>query len=130
MIDRVLGGRYRLLAVLGRGGMATVYRAEDSLLGREVAMKLLTPALAADPEFVARFEREARSAASLSHSNIVHVFDVGGEGDQRYIVMELVEGDDLKTLLERSGSLPPGRAARLGMQLADALTYAHGRGLI
>ncbi len=130
MIDQVLGGRYRLRAVLGRGGMATVYEADDSVLGREVAIKLLNPGLLHDPELVARFEREARAAARLTHPNIVSVFDVGGDEHSRYIVMELVNGYDLKTLIEREGPFPPSRVARLGMQLAEALAYAHSRGVV
>ncbi len=130
MIDRVLGGRYRLVSVLGRGGMATVYRAEDTLLGREVAVKLLDDALSSDAEFVARFEQEARAAARLNHPNIVAVFDIGGDITTRFIVMELVEGEDLKALIDREAPFPAARVVRLGIQLAEALAYAHGRGVV
>ena len=89
---RVLGGRYRLLEVLGTGGMATVYRASDEVLDREVAVKVLSPQYAADPGFLARFEREARHVAGLSHPRIVTVFDCGVDGTTPFIVMELVAG--------------------------------------
>src|SRR5437588_5188789 len=109
MTDRLLAGRYRLGDVLGSGGMATVYRAEDTLLGRSVAVKLLRPELLADRELVARFEREARAAARLMHPNVVAVFDVGSDGEDRFIVMELVDGEDLKTLLHSAGALSSQR---------------------
>src|SRR5437016_11012996 len=130
MTDRLLAGRYRLADVLGRGGMATVFRAEDELLGRPVAVKLLNPELLADTELVTRFEREARAAARLLHPNIVAVFDVGADGDARFIVMELVDGDDLKALLAAQGPLPAHRVVALGIQLAEALAYAHAHGVI
>src|SRR5215472_17008017 len=86
----VLGGRYTLLAVLGTGGMATVWRARDEMLGREVAVKVLGPRHAADPEFLARFERKALHAAAVSHPRLVTVFDCGVEGGTPFIVMELL----------------------------------------
>ena len=93
---RVLAGRYRLGGVLGQGGMAMVYRAEDESLGRTVAIKVLREQFGDDPEFLERFRREARAAASLSHPNIVTVYDVGREGTTNFIVMEYVDGSDLK----------------------------------
>lgn len=88
MVDKVLGNRYRLLELIGEGGMAQVYRAEDSILCRTVAIKILRTQYAGDAEFVERFRREARAAASLSHPNIVNIFDVGQENGTDYIVME------------------------------------------
>jgi len=128
---KLLGGRYRLGEVLGQGGMAIVYRAEDTELGRTVAIKVLREQFSADPEFLERFRREARAAAGLgAHPNIVGVYDVGREGSSNFIVMEYVDGVDLKELIRRDGPLPPERLVRLGCQLAAALEYAHRRGLV
>src|SRR5690348_10935280 len=110
MAEQLLNGRYRLLRLLGAGGMASVYMAEDLRLGRRVAVKILHPQFAADPSFVARFEGEARMAAALSHPNIVQVYDVGHDGDRRYIVMEYVEGQTLKQLIATEGPLAIPRA--------------------
>ncbi len=126
----VLGSRYRLVELLGQGGMATIYRATDAQLGREVAVKVLRPELGRDPDFVARFRQEAQSAASLSHPNIVGVYDFGTDSDGPYIVMELVDGEDLATLLARNGPLPPRQAARLAAEVAHALAAAHARGIV
>ena len=105
---RVLGGRYALRGVLGTGGMATVWRAIDEVLGREVAVKVLSPHLAADPGFLARFAREARHAAALSHPGLVTVFDSGMDGAEPFIVMELVAGRTLRQVLDEEGMLPAG----------------------
>jgi len=126
----VLGGRYRLVELLGQGGMATIYRATDAQLGREVAVKVLHPEYGRDPDFVARFKQEAQSAASLSHPNIVGVYDFGTDADGPYIVMELVDGEDVATLLGRNGPLPPRQAARLAAEVAHALAAAHARGIV
>jgi eukaryotic-like serine/threonine-protein kinase len=126
----VLGGRYRLVELLGQGGMATIYRATDAQLGREVAVKVLHPEYGRDPAFVARFKQEAQSAASLSHPNIVGVYDFGTDADGPYIVMELVDGEDVATLLARNGPLPPRQAARLAAEVAHALAAAHARGIV
>ena len=107
---RVLGGRYVLGEVLGTGGMATVWRARDEVLGREVAVKVLSPQYAADPGFLARFEREARHAARLSHPRLVTVFDSGVDGRMPFIVMELVAGPTLRQVLDEAGTLPAGQA--------------------
>src|SRR2546421_6148500 len=96
--DRVLAGRYRLMQEIARGGMAAIWRAQDTLLDRLVAVKLLHPQFAEDPEFVERFRREARAAARLSHPNVVPIYDVGEDVETRtpFIVMELVDGGNLK----------------------------------
>src|SRR5919106_5432815 len=101
MLGRLISGRYRFIAPLGDGGMATIWRAIDQQLDREVAVKLLRPQFSADPGFAARFKQEARSAGGLSHPNIVSVYDYGtdGEDGDQYIVMELVQGSDLATIL-------------------------------
>ena len=129
-IGQVLGGRYRLVELLGSGGMATIYRATDTGLGRDVALKLLRPEYLRDPDFSARFRQEAQAAASLSHPNIVHVYDYGEDPSGPYIVMELIDGQDLATILRRSGALPPRQVARIGTGIARALAAAHARGLV
>jgi tRNA A-37 threonylcarbamoyl transferase component Bud32 len=128
--DFVLAGRYRLIAPLGEGGMAAVYRARDLRLNREVAIKILREELTRDPEFLARFEREAQFVASLSHPNIVPVYDVGDEQGSRFIVMEYVRGRTLKDTIDSGGPLPVDRAVEIMCCVLDALGYAHERGLI
>jgi serine/threonine protein kinase len=125
----LLGGRYAVREPLGRGGMAVVYRATDAVLGRPVAVKVLSDGLARDPAFVERFRREARAAAGLTHRGVVTVFDHGSEGDVHYIVMELVEGPTLAELLAR-GPLGIGRAVAIGDAVLAALEEAHSRGLV
>jgi serine/threonine protein kinase len=111
--------------------MATVYRARDARLGRDVAVKILHSQFAADPDFVDRFRQEAEFAAGLSaHPNIVAIFDVGEDGDLHYIVMELVEGRNLKEIIRAEAPLPTDRAFRIGQGIASALAFAHQRGLI
>ena len=112
-IGSVLGGRYRLVELLGQGGMATIHRAQDIRLGRDVAVKVLRPEYGRDPDFFARFRQEAQSAASLNHPNIVSVHDYGQGPDGPFIVMEYVEGEDLASLLRRNGALAPRQAARI-----------------
>ncbi|MCA1598441.1 MAG: protein kinase, partial [Chloroflexi bacterium] len=131
MQPRLLNNRYEILEPLGRGGMATVYRARDIRLGRQVAIKLLHAHYATDDEFRQRFEHEAQSAAGLSaHPNIVDVYDVGQQDGVPFIVMELVEGADLKTLIEREGPLAIERTLGIAQQAAEGLEYAHTRGLV
>src|SRR5688572_2341317 len=110
--------------------MAVVYRAEDLTLGRTVAVKILRESLGTDPEFLERFRREARSAAGLNHPNIIAVYDVGQDGLSNYIVMEYVEGNDLRELIREAGALPPDRVVDLGCQIAAALEYAHRAGIV
>ena len=129
-IGTILGGRYRLVEELGQGGMATIFRAVDTQLGRDVAVKLLRPEYLRDPDFSSRFRQEAQNAASLSHPNVVSVFDYGEDPSGPYIVMEFVDGEDLATILRRNGSLPPSQAARIAGAVARALAAAHARGIV
>ena len=126
----VLGGRYTLLAVLGTGGMATVWRARDELLGRDVAVKVLNPQHAADAAFLDRFEDEARHAAAVSHPRLVTVFDCGVENGTPYIVLELVAGRTLRQVLDEAGVLPPGQAVAIAAAVCEGLEAAHAAGLV
>ena len=129
-IGTVLGGRYRLLELLGQGGMATIYRARDAQLERDVAVKVLRPEYGRDPDFFARFRQEAQSAASLNHPGVVAVYDYGTDTVGPFIVMELVDGEDLASIIRRSGALPPRQAARLTAQVAHAIAAAHENGFV
>ncbi|MFN0150166.1 MAG: protein kinase domain-containing protein [bacterium] len=122
-------GPYEILAPLGAGGMGEVYRARDTRLGRDVAIKVLPEHLSAQPDVRARFEREARAISALNHPNICVLHDVGCEGDTDYIVLELVDGETLAVRLER-GALPLAEALRAGAQIADALARAHRAGIV
>jgi len=122
-------GPYEIAAPIGAGGMGEVYRARDTRLGRDVAVKVLPQHLSAHPEVRARFEREAKTISSLNHPHICTLFDVGREGDTDYLVMELVEGETLAQRLEK-GALPGPEVLRLGGQIADALDRAHRAGVI
>ena len=128
--EHLLGGRYRLGPVIGRGGMATIYRATDLRLERQVAVKILRPEVATDPDLAHRFRREALAATVLRHPNIVACLDTGTDGDQAYLVMALVEGEDLAVRLRRGGRLAPRQAARIGLDVARALGVAHVRGIV
>ncbi|MFI5036702.1 MAG: Stk1 family PASTA domain-containing Ser/Thr kinase [Acidimicrobiales bacterium] len=127
---RVYSSRYQVTHLIARGGMALVYRAQDLLLNRPVALKILYPELSADPNFVERFRREAQAAANLSHPNIVPVFDWGEEDGTYFIVMELVEGTSLADVLRGSRALTASRSAHLAAQVAAALGYAHRNGVV
>src|SRR5262245_24629835 len=122
-------GPYEILAPIGAGGMGEVYRAKDPRLNREVAIKVLPEGLAAHPERLKRFEREARSASGLSHPNIVTVYDFGREGDTSYIAMELVGGEPLRAELLQ-GTVPVRRLLQVAIQVADGLAKAHGQGIV
>src|SRR5262245_4479452 len=122
-------GPYEIDSPLGAGGMGEVYRARDSRLGRDVAIKVLPQHLSANAEVRARFEREAKTVSSLNHPNICTLFDVGRENDTDYLVMELVEGETLAQRLTR-GALPAAELLRVGAQIADALSRAHRAGVI
>ena len=130
LLGSSLVGRYELRAVLGRGGMGEVFEAVDHQLNRAVAVKILHPELAADGRFPARFRREARTVAGLSHPGIVAVFDVGEDDGHAFIVMELVAGRTLGQLIASEAPIDPGRVARIGMAAAQALAHAHSRGVV
>jgi serine/threonine-protein kinase len=123
-------GRYLVQEEIGRGGMARVFRAQDTLLQRTVALKVLAPQLAVDPEFARRFEREAVTAANLRHPNIVTIFDVGEHNSLRYIAMEYVRGRSLHAILEERGALGLGYAVGIVAPVAAALDYAHSQGAV
>ena len=127
---RVLNERYRLVSQLARGGMATVWVAEDTLLARKVAVKTLHPELSVEEAVRARFRNEAIAAAALAHPGIVTTYDTGEDDGVAYIVMELVEGPNLRRLLDEHGPLPPGDAIRIARGVANALEEAHRRGIV
>ena len=129
-IGQMLGDRYRLTELLGEGGMATIYLGRDLKLDRDVAVKLLRPEYGRDEAFVARFRQEAYAAASLSHPNVVQVFDYGTDDAGPYIIMEYVDGQDLGEILRDRGFVPSAAAARIAMQVADGLAAAHAMGIV
>ena len=129
-IGSMLGGRYQIEEIVGVGGMAVVYRARDTILGRDVALKVLKKEFAEDPDIRKRFSIESRAVAKLSHHNIVSVFDVGSEDGTDYIVMELIEGITLKQYLQRKGHLSWEETIFFAEQVARALMHAHSRGII
>lgn len=130
MKGRVLNSRYELEELIGTGGMADVYRARDGLLGRTVAVKILHPQYAKDEVFIGRFRQEAQAAANLNQPNIVNVYDWGIEGDVYYLVMEYVEGRDLKGIILGGGPLLPERATEIAMSICLALEAAHANGIV
>ena len=131
LVGETLSNRYRMVARLAGGGMGEVYRAHDLLLDRAVAVKVLQPNLASDPELVARFKAEARAAARLTHPNVVGVYDWGSEDEHTYyMVMEYVAGTDLRDVLVTRGSVDPPRALEIAIGVCDALAAAHTGGLV
>lgn len=128
--QETIAGRYEVKHVLGTGGMSSVYCAFDTLLERNVALKVLHDQYGGDEEYVERFRSEARSVAQLSHPNIVTVIDRGEENGKQFIVFEVIEGENLKELVERGGPLPVRRALELGLEVGRALAFAHGQGLV
>jgi serine/threonine-protein kinase len=130
LIDSVFDGRYRILRRLGSGGMANVYLAEDTELGRRVAIKILNDRYANDELFVERFRREAKSAAGLSHPNIVSIYDRGEAEGTYYIAMEVIEGRSLKELIREAGRLRPAQAIAYTRQILSAVRFAHRNGVI
>jgi serine/threonine protein kinase/beta-lactam-binding protein with PASTA domain len=130
VIGRKLGGRYEILDRVGGGGMAVVYKTKDLLLHRIVAVKVLRPQYAIDDDFVHRFRREAQAAASLSHPNVVSIYDVGVEEDIHYIVMEYVEGSTLKEYITDQAPLSVELATYIARQIAEALDHAHHNQII
>src|ERR687896_2026514 len=128
--DTMVDGRYRIIRRLGSGGMADVYCAEDTQLGRKVADRLLSRRFAEDSEFVERFRREASSAAGLQHPNIVGVFDRGQWDGTYYIAMEFLDGHTLKQLVREHGAMPPELASDITVQVLRAARFAHKRGVV
>lgn len=129
-MSKIFGGRYEVLERIGAGGMAIVYKAKDLLLNRVVTIKVLREQFVTDEDFIRRFRREAQSAASLSHPNIVSVYDVGKEGDTEYIVMEYVEGRNLKEIIREYAPLSTDQSINLGRQITEAIQNAHEHHII
>ena len=127
---RLIGNRYEILEKIGNGGMATVYKARCHVLNRNVAVKVLKEEFTTDAEFVKRFNIEAQAAASLSHPNIVSIYDVGNEGEIHYIVMELVQGKTLKEIITDDGILPWKWTVNIAIQIASALEVAHRNNIV
>jgi len=130
MVGEVIADRYELEELIDHGGMSTVYRGHDRMLERTVALKILHAHFGDDAEYVERFRHEARAVARLSHPNIVTVIDRGASDGHQFIVFEYVEGENLKQLLERTGPLPVERVVELGIEIADALAFAHAHDLV
>ncbi|OAB33800.1 Stk1 family PASTA domain-containing Ser/Thr kinase [Paenibacillus glacialis] len=130
MIGHELGGRYEIIERIGGGGMALVYKAHDILLGRNVAIKVLRQQFVHDEEFIRRFRREAQSAASLSHPNVVSIYDVGQEDEIHYIVMEYIEGFNLNEIIKERAPLQVEESVRIASQICDALDHAHQNQII
>jgi serine/threonine-protein kinase len=130
MVGELIADRYDVQEIVATGGMSTVYRARDRLLERYVALKVLHDSHLADADTIERFRHEAQAVAQLSHPNIVTVIDRGESDGRLFIVLEYVEGEDLKTLLERHGRLPVRRTLELAIEIGQALAFAHGRGVV
>ena len=126
----VLAGRYELIEKIGDGGMAIVYKAKDRLLKRFIAVKILKPEFVQDIKFVENFRKESHAAASLSHPNIVSIYDVGQEGNINYIVMELVSGKTLNELIQAEAPMDYRKAADITKQVASGLSAAHKKGIV
>lgn len=130
MSNKVLAGRYELFERIGEGGMSVVYKAKDKLLNRFVAIKILKPEFINDHKFIDSFRRESQAAASLSHPNIVNIYDVGREGNIHYIVMELIEGKTLSDYIKEQGPMSYPKVIALSKQIAAALSFAHKNHII
>ncbi len=126
----VLGGRFRIVGLLGRGGMGEVYRADDMTLGQPVALKFLPDVLVNDPEALARFRGEVRAAREVSHPHVVRVYDITEADGLTFLSMEFVQGEDLASLLRRIGRISPDRAAEMGRELCAGLSAAHAKGVL
>ena len=129
-VSQLIADRYEVKEIVGSGGMSSVYCAFDTLLERHVALKILHDQYGEDEEYVERFRREARAVAQLSHPNIVTVIDRGEEDGKQFIVFELIDGENLKELVERVGALPVRRVLDLGLEIGRALSFAHAQGLV
>ena len=130
MAGRILNGRYELIGKVGEGGMAVTWQGKDLLLGRPVAVKVMRESLAADPDFVERFHREAQAAASLQHEHVAATYDFGADNGTHYMVMEYVPGENLRQRLKRAGPMTPLEAIELAIQVAEALEAAHAKGIV
>src|SRR3954449_2412836 len=122
-------GPYRIVDAIGAGGMGEVYRAHDTRLGRDVAVKVLSRSLTHDPDSLRRFEQEARAAGMLNHPNILAIYDLGDEGGLHYIVSELLEGESLRARIRQS-AVPPRKALDYAAQIARGLAAAHERSIV
>lgn len=129
-VNKIIAGRYVLKQSIGQGGMADVYLADDLILERTVAVKIMRSSLTGDPVYVTRFHREASAAASLTHKNIIEIYDVGEDGDDYYIVMEYVPGQTLKELIHKRGALHYVEAVDIMKQVASATAKAHSMGIV
>ena len=129
-LGKIVDGRYRVIEVIGRGGMGVVYRVEHLRMGKVAAMKVLHRDLASDPDVIARFEREAAAVSKLHHPHTVQVFDFGTANGALYLIMEFVRGLDLSSIISRDGPLPWSRAAPLLVQICGALQEAHELGIV
>ncbi len=130
MVGTVLSGRYEILEKVGEGGMSVVYKARDRVLNRIVAVKILREQLTGDENFIRAFHREAQAAASLSHPNIVSIYDVGQDADKHFIVMELIEGKHLKDIIRQEAPFPIKQSLIITRQICDALSHAHQKNII
>jgi len=130
MIGSILSNRYEIMDKIGDGGMALVYSAKDTLLNRLVAVKILREQYANDSDFISRFYREAQAAASLSHPNVVTVYDVGTYNNTPYIVMEYIHGKNLSEIIKSKGRLDPAEAVKIGVQICSALAHAHRHNIV
>ena len=130
LVGRVLADRYRIVRCIGRGGMGVVYEVEHVHIGKRLAMKLLHGDLAGDPDTVRKLRREAEAASRLSDPSTVQVFDFGQSGGLAYLVMELVDGQDLSQVLRREGTIPFERLARIVMEVCSSLAEAHSLGIV
>ena len=126
----MIAGRYRILGLLGRGGMGEVYRADDLTLAQGVALKFLPATLATDPARLARFHNEVRIARQVSHPNVCRIYDIGQHEGEHFLSMEFVDGEDLASLLRRIGRLPGDKASEIARQLCAGLAAAHDRGVL
>src|SRR5580692_6061938 len=124
----LLGGRYRIIGLLGRGGMGEVYRATDLMLGQSVALKFLPPEASSNPRLLERFHGEVRVARQVSHPNVCRVYDIGELEGTPFISMEYVDGEDLGSLLRRIGRLPGDKAIEIARKLCAGLAAAHSKG--
>src|SRR5262245_29160884 len=126
----IVGGRYRLVALLGRGGMGEVYRADDLTLDQPVALKFLPEGIAVSDARLAQFHNELRVARQVSHKHVCRLYDLGDADGRRFLTMEYVDGEDLGTSLRRFGRRPPGKAVQIARQLCAGVAAAHDKGVI